>query len=220
MSKPVFGDLKTGFRRSQNRFLVISKPVFGNLKTGFWQPQNRFLVMSKPVNGDLKTGFWQPQNRFLAISKPVFGDLKTGFGDVKTGFWRSQNRFSAILKPVFGNLKTGFWQSQNRFLAISKPVFGDVKTGFWRPQIVRRDMKERYYGRKWELYLDEVIHERHLTVFLDLMKRDSIYHRFNEPTITRRHHHGVSEIKKSYYYRVIISLPVLHRPFLSCLGVH
>ena len=49
------------------------------------------------------------------------------------------------------------------------------------------------------LYLDEVIHERHLTVFLDLMKRDSVYHRLNEPTITRGHHHSISDIKKRLY---------------------
>jgi len=92
-SKPVFPDLKTGFG--------IGGSVFGNPKTGFSRSQNRFLPTQK-------TGFCRPQNRFLPSPKPVFADVKTGFCDLKTGFSRSENRFLPILKLVFADPKTGF----------------------------------------------------------------------------------------------------------------
>jgi len=64
MLKPVFADLKTGFRRPQNRFLPSQKPVFST---------------SKPVFADVTTCFRRLQNRFFSIPKPVFADPKTGF---------------------------------------------------------------------------------------------------------------------------------------------
>ena len=45
-------------------------------------------------------------------------------------------------------------------------------------------------------YLDEVIHERHLTVLLDLVKRDSIHYRFDESTVIWGHHNSISTKNK------------------------
>ena len=42
-----------------------------------------------------------------------------------------------------------------------------------------------------KVYLDEVIHKRHLTVLLDLVKRDSIHHRFDESTVIWGHHNSI-----------------------------
>ena len=49
-------------------------------------------------------------------------------------------------------------------------------------------------------YLDKVVHERHLTVFLDLMEGHSVHHRLNKPTVARGHHNSVPNIQSKKYY--------------------
>ena len=62
-------------------------------------------------------------------------------------------------------------------------------------------------------YLDEVIHKRHLTVLLDLVKRDSIHYRFDESTVIWGHHNSISTKNKTQRGDVIT------RKLVPCIRV-